>query len=83
MLKSIQRWDAKTLKPGADLRNQDAWQVIERVYNQHCGGFRIQYVCRTQSLFGGREKTYIFEPCELVAMPQVAATLSDALKGGE
>ena len=70
-------WDAKTLKPGADLRHRDAWQVIERVYNQHCGGSRIQYVCRTQSLFGGKEKTYIFDPCELVAMPVESAVQAE------
>lgn len=76
-------WDAKTLKPGADFRNRDAWQVIERMYSQHCGGSRIQYICRTQSLFGGKEKTYAFDPCELVAMPEVADVQSSATKETE
>ena len=28
-------WDAQTLKPGSDPKDREAWQVIERVYNQH------------------------------------------------
>lgn len=76
-------WDLKTLKPGSDIRNRDVWQVIELTYCQHIGGIRIQYVCRSQSLFTARERTYAFDPCELVAMPEVAATLSDTSKGGE
>jgi hypothetical protein len=61
-------WDLQTRKPG-ERRDRDAWQVIERTYNEHCGGVRIQYVCRSQALFNNREKTYAFDPCELVAMP--------------
>ena len=71
-------WDAKTMKPGADIRHINAWQVIERMYSEHCGGVRIQYVCRTQSLFGGKEKTYGFDPCELVAMPPLGESKGES-----
>ena len=73
-------WDAKTLKAGSDIRSREAWQVIERTYCQHIGGIRIQYVCRSQSLFTARERTYAFDPCELVAMPEAAATSSESTK---
>ena len=62
-------WDFQTRKPNGERRDRDAWQVIERIYNEHCGGFRVQYVCRSQSIFGNREKTHLFDPCEIVPMP--------------
>lgn len=62
-------WDFQTRKPNDDPKDREAWQVIERSYQEHCGGARVQYVCRCQSIFGNKEKTFVFDPCELVAMP--------------
>ncbi len=71
-------WDAQTRKPKDDPKNREAWQVIERSYQQHCGGARIQYVCRCQSIFGNKERTFVFDPCELVPMPEAAAATTES-----
>ena len=72
-------WDRQTLKRDANPRDKDIWQVIERTYNEHCCGVRVQYVCRCQSsVFVPREKTCLFDPCELVAIPEASATSSES-----
>lgn len=58
-------WDAQT-QPKGDKHLRGVWQVIERIFCQHCGGHRIQYVCRSQAVFTDKRQTVAFDACELV-----------------
>jgi hypothetical protein len=60
-------WDAQT-QPKTDKHLRGVWQVIERTFCQHCGGHRIQYVCRSHEAFANKQQTAAFDACELVAV---------------
>ena len=60
-------WDRQTQPEGA-LHFRGCWQVIERTFCEHCGGHRIQYVCRSQEAFANKQQTVAFDACELVAV---------------
>jgi hypothetical protein len=60
-------WDSQT-QPKVDKHLRGVWQVIERTYCEHCGGHRIQYICRSQEAFANKRQTAAFDGCELVAV---------------
>ena len=60
-------WDAQTQRKDS-LFVRGCWQVIERTFCEHCGGHRMQYVCRSQEAFANKQQTVAFDACELVAV---------------
>lgn len=57
-------WDAQT-QPKSE-RPHGLWQVIERCYSEHCGGYKVQYVCRSLEAFANKRQTVAFNACEIV-----------------